>query len=357
MLSFLFLISILPNAYANDSERVDKISNLCGVDGKGSAIDKESYVKIGGIEQWVTIKGDSCDNPVVLFIHGGPGNTLSPYSENLYGKWKSEFTLVQWDQRGSGKTFEANQEQGLTIEKMSRIKLNLNLMIQDGLELTHYLQKTLSKEKIIITGGSWGSVLAAKMITAQPESYHFYVGFSQLVNYERNLSKSYDAVLDKAKNFDDLEVIKILTALGRPPWEDVKSFGQLRRVIRKYESLASDGGLEWLIASEYTSTKSRAAYYAGEELSFMKFIGFKSRGMSMDISLDMDNTNFEVPIYLIQGDEDLLTLPAVTEEYFNKINAPFKKLILVNRAGHDPNQLIIEAQLEALKSGIKKPGF
>jgi pimeloyl-ACP methyl ester carboxylesterase len=71
-------------------------------------VREDRFVPIGGVEQWVTIHGETCANPVVLFLHGGPGNTLSPYAEAIYGPWARDFTLVQWDQPGAGRTFGRN---------------------------------------------------------------------------------------------------------------------------------------------------------------------------------------------------------------------------------------------------------
>jgi pimeloyl-ACP methyl ester carboxylesterase len=272
----------------------------------------------------------------------------------LYRDWESDFTIVQWDQRGSGKTFEANQESGeLTIEKLNRTELTLNLMVQDGLDLTRYLRKSLSKEKIIVTGGSWGSVLAVKMITEQPENYHFYVGLSQLVNSERNSIRSYEMVLEKAINVEDAETEEMLTALGHPPWKKPRNYGQFRRVVKKYEDLVVVNELAWDIAPEYASEKTRAAYQSGEELSFVKYIGLKGEGINKGVALDTDNTKFEIPIYLIQGEEDMLTVSEVTREYFDTISAPVKELIFVKKTGHDLNHLMLETQFELLKRGVR----
>lgn len=350
-----FLIVLLyGNAHAGDSKEETLQPPICRNDAKGNTpIDENGYVRIGGIDQWLTIKGDSCKNPVVLFIHGGPGNPLSPYADSLYGTWRPEFTLVQWDQRSSGKTFEANQEPGeLTIEKLNRTKLDMDTMVKDGLEVTDFLLEALDKDKVIITGGSWGSVLAVKMIDRKPEKYHFYVGLSQLVNYKHNVLTSYNSVLEKAKEIKDSETIGLLVEMGPPPWESPRNFGKLRRVVRNYEALACDPGPEWKPAQGYADQAAMDAYYSGEEFSFVKFTGLKGDGMAADIDLDEESLRFEIPIYLIQGKEDLLTIPSVTVDYFNKIEAPSKKLVTVERAGHDPNHLMLEAHLKALQDGV-----
>jgi predicted alpha/beta-fold hydrolase len=69
------------------------------------SINEEKFISIGGIEQWVTIKGSDITKPVILFLHGGPGSVISPYSDAVYGEWEKEFVLVNWDQRGARKDF------------------------------------------------------------------------------------------------------------------------------------------------------------------------------------------------------------------------------------------------------------
>jgi pimeloyl-ACP methyl ester carboxylesterase len=112
-------------------------------------IDEAGFVALGGIEQWVTITGRRCDNPIVLFVHGGPGNPLSPYAKALFAGWEDDYTLVQWDQRGAGRTFARNPpgDATLTIQRMAA----------DGVSLVEYLTRRLGQPKVTVVAGSWGS--------------------------------------------------------------------------------------------------------------------------------------------------------------------------------------------------------
>lgn len=323
--------------------------------GKSAPISEQGYVQIGGIKQWLTIKGSDCSNPVIIFVHGGPGNPLSLYSDSLYQDWEKEFTLVHWDQRGSGKTYEANQQPGeLTIEKLQQTELTIDVIVRDALEVTDYVRTILHKDKLILSGTSWGSVIAVKMIAQEPEKFHFYVGLSQLVNYQSNTQKSYELALARATSLKDKQAIATLKELGPPPWTHPRSFGQLRKIIRDYERRVTDSQPQLNIAKGYDSESARAAYLAGEEFSFVKFIGLKGDGMAQSIALDKQHTEFKIPIYLIQGTEDLLTAPEITARYFEKISAPKKKLIKVERAGHDPNLRMLEKQLEITRKAYSR---
>jgi pimeloyl-ACP methyl ester carboxylesterase len=129
----------------------------------GQPVDEAGFVTIGGIPQWVLVQGRDCANPVVLILHGGPGNPNTPFAQTLFGGWAGEFTVVQWDQRGAGKTFGASrptEDEPLTIEQMTR----------DGLAVAQHLTQRLGKRKLILMGGSWGSALAVHMLQARPLS-------------------------------------------------------------------------------------------------------------------------------------------------------------------------------------------
>ena len=103
-------------------------------------VNEEMFVRIGGIDQWITIKGDDRTNPVVLFLHGGPGDALSPFADAMYVGWGSEFTLVQWDQRGAGRTYAKS---GPSIEPT----MTVQRMADDGIEVAEFLTKYLNKKE------------------------------------------------------------------------------------------------------------------------------------------------------------------------------------------------------------------
>ena len=318
-------------------------------------VSEKGYVLIGGIQQWVTIKGTNRSNPVVLFVHGGPGNPMSQYSDALYKEWEKEFTIVHWDQRGSGKTFEANQPSGeLTPESLNATELSLALIVRDGLAVADYARNKLGQDRVILTGTSWGSAVAVSMVHEQPELFRFYVGLSQLVNYKLTVQKSYERVLAKAKALGDQGALAQLEPLGIPPWKNPRGFGKLRRVGRKYETQATDRELVLESSAEHTTEKARAAYASGEEFSFVKFVGLEGEGMGNSIALDATALELKVPVFFLQGTEDLLTLPEITESYFAQLKAPAKKLIRVEKCGHDPNQRMLEVQLSVLKAATKE---
>jgi pimeloyl-ACP methyl ester carboxylesterase len=322
------------------------LGNVCA-DASGK-VDEKGFVQIGGIPQWVTVKGDRCANPVILFVHGGPGNPMSLFSDAIYGGWAADYTIVQWDQRGSGMTYGKNRpsdDTPLTIEQIS----------DDGIELARYLTQHLGKRKVILMGGSWSSIIAIHMIKAQPQLFTAYLGWSQMVSYRDNPPATYARVLGMARQAGDTDSVTKLEALGAPPWTDPRAFGIMRRVDRKYETLATDPAPSswWRPAAEYTTPQAEADYTAGEDYSYLQFVGLKGDGMYSHVDLPALGTRFEVPIFLLQGEADYLTVPEISRRYFDSLTAPKKAFILLPRTGHDPNQIMVDAQYAILQKDIR----
>ncbi|HEY0896447.1 MAG TPA: alpha/beta fold hydrolase, partial [Sphingobacteriaceae bacterium] len=171
--------------------------------GQPTAVSEAGFIRIGGLEQWVTIESADRSNPVILFLHGGPGSTMTPYSEAVYGQWKKEFTLVNWDQRGAGRTYGRNVPDGAGEEFWAEHPLTVERMTADGIELSEYLVKNFGKRKIILVATSWGSVLGARMALARPDLFLAYVGHSQIVNSAEGFKHAFENTLRLARDAGD----------------------------------------------------------------------------------------------------------------------------------------------------------
>lgn len=314
----------------------------------GQRVREEQFVRIGGIEQWVTIKGERCANPVILFLHGGPGNTLSPYADGLFGSWQKNFTLVQWDQRAAGRTYGRNPPSAgstLTVERMT----------EDGLAVAEYLIRHLGKTKIILVGGSWGSILGVHMVKSRPDLFYAYVGFAQVVSYRENQSASYAKVTAVARASGDQTTISALDALGSPPWKNPRNYGILRRATRAYEAKTTDPAPEswWVGSPDYNTPEIRDSYLEGEDFSYLQLVGLQGDGMLSRVDLPALGSEFQVPVFIAQGAEDLVTVPDVAKRYFDGISAPEKRFVLVPRAGHDPNRPMLDAVYELISRYVR----
>ena len=316
-------------------------------------IAEEKFVLINGIEQWITIKGES-SKPVILFLHGGPGSPLSPYADALYSAWEKDFILVQWDQRGTGKTFGRNAPTELTPEYFKSNPLLVEQVANDGIALVEYLVKHLGKSKIILFGTSWGSVPGIKMAAKRPELFLAYVGHSQVVNPTENFIPTYKKLYQMVQNANDAESLDMLNTIGAPPYAAAKNTGKFIRVIKKYEKQSSIAPpASWMtLSSQYNNEKDEQHRNDGDDYSFLNYAGDTRLGvqsMASTINLAKDNLSFAIPIYFIQGEEDILTPQEVTKEYFDKIDAAKKEYFLLPKTAHGFNLAVLEAQYKIFR--------
>jgi len=191
------------------NEQYYRITNPRGV-------DEARYVPIGGIDQYITIRGEDRDNPVILFLHGGPGDATNPWGYLAFRSWLKYFTVVQWDQRGAGRTLGrsgAGIAPTITVERMT----------QDGVELASYLRQSLQKDKLILVGHSWGSILGLSMAKARPDLFYAFVGTGQVADETRNYAVAYEALLKKARALEDRTAVEELLAIGPPPYPDFRN--------------------------------------------------------------------------------------------------------------------------------------
>lgn len=189
------------------------------------------------------------------------------------------------------------------------------------------------------------------MVKARPDLFRAYVGFAQFVSHPENQPASYAKVMALARGSGDEAAIAALEKLGSPPWKDPRSYGILRRITRRYESKTSDPApaVWWKPSPKYDTPQMRESYTAGEDFSCLQFVGLQGDGMLSRIDLPALGTTFEVPVYMVQGAEDLVTVPEVAKAYFDRISAPAKQFVLVPRAGHDPNRGLLDAVLALVR--------
>jgi pimeloyl-ACP methyl ester carboxylesterase len=310
-------------------------------------VNEEMFVKIGGIEQWITIKSANRNNPVVLFLHGGPGDALSPFADAMFRGWEKDFTLVQWDQRGAGRTYGKtgpSTEPSMTIDRM----------VQDGIEVSEFLTQNLRKEKIIIVGGSWGSILGIYMVHSRPDLFYAYIGATQIVNWQKSLSASYARVLELARASGDQQPITALTTICPPPSNAISKWPVYRKWEQAYQAkLVTAPPAPMTISAAYDSAQERAQYAAADDFNFEHFWGLTLSGLLTKVDLPALGTSFATPIFIIQGQEDLTTVPELAKAYFDGIMAPRKQFYLVPGTGHGDSATSLDMVLKVLLEQVR----
>ena len=316
-------------------------------------LSEDRFIEINGIPQWVSIHGDR-SKPVIMFLHGGPGSPLSLYSEAIYHAWEKDFIIVQWDQRGTAKTYGVHAPAELNAAYLKSNPLTTEQMCSDGIKLTEYLIKYLGKQKLILFGSSWGSVLGILMAGQRPDLYYAYVGHSQVIDPADNFLFVYDKVNRMAKAANDRKSLDILQLLGLPPYDEAKKYGQLLRIVKQYEKQNSVPApvSYWVVTASYDNAKDGKDREEGDDYSFVNYTGDKRLDitpMMTRIHFSTSELDFKIPVYLIQGQEDILTSKEITKPWFDKIRAPKKEYILIPGAAHGFNQSVLDSQFKIMK--------
>jgi proline iminopeptidase len=284
-------------------------------------IEEASFITIGGIEQWVTLRGDDRRNPVLLLLHGGPGDVQSPLV-STYAPYEKDFVLVQWDQRGAGRTFAKNGAAGVTREKL----------IADGIDLATQLHTRFPRARLILFGHSWGSIIATAMAQQRPELFAAYVGTGQVSSWADTVQFQFDFLERRYKEKGDTAALAALEAIGKPDPKNVDQYFGFSRPIRQNMNASDTAWLTGLRNAYSASGETEAALEAigdGMNASAPALIG-----ASVATDLPATAISFKIPYYVIQGRHDLFSPTPLVEAYFNKISAPKKRLIIIEDAGH-----------------------
>jgi pimeloyl-ACP methyl ester carboxylesterase len=290
-------------------------------------IDEAGYVTLGGIPHWVQIRGTDRANPVLLCLHGGPGGTWIPVTR-LFLPWERHFTVVQWDQRGAGKTLKAS---GPAIAAT----MSVETMTRDGLELAEHLRARLGKEKIILLGHSWGSILGTNMVRRRPELFHAYVGTGQVSDLPRSLKLEYERLLEQARAAKDVTTLRKLAEIGPPPFTNARQAAVFFDRSSVYQPQSDGVAMDELKRSLLSPPPG---YSLRDEVN--RFRGFAAvppwrlYEEMLNTRLGEIGTEFRVPIFFIQGNEDRVTPAALARAYLDGIEAPHKELVLLEGGGH-----------------------
>jgi pimeloyl-ACP methyl ester carboxylesterase len=287
-------------------------------------IDEGRYVTLGGIEQWITIRGENRANPVLLFLHGGPGDATNPWGHAGFRTWVKTFTVVQWDQRGSGRTLGKS---GPSVAPT----ITIDRMAQDGNELAELLRKSLQKDKILLVGHSWGSILGVHMVKARPELFSAYVGTGQVGNSPRNYAVAYDALVQKATQLGDRQALAELKEVGPPPYENGRGYGVQRKWSNFFE------GADFFIGSMFGIAMHAPGYTPQDIIDW-----FDGQVLSADRLVPQTRSldpkamtgDFAVPVHVIQGTEDFTTPTSLARDFVASLHAPRKSFSTIPGAGH-----------------------
>lgn len=333
---FLYLFILMPSVagqsvnstdkYSAGKEIIadlDKIVNPNGV--------QESYkVKIGGINQWIYVRGQNRDNPIILFVHGGPASPISPLTWTFQRPVEEYFTVVNWDQRAAGKTFlEAD------INLISET-IKIDQYVNDAVDLALYLTKRYQKNKVVLVGHSWGTILGLKAALKRPDLFYVYVGIGQVINSVDNERLSYEYAVAQAEKSRNELALKELKSISPYPGNEpltreriivARKWAQYYGGLSAYRSESKYYFNAPLLSPEYTAADVNAID-AGN-------VATLGRILPEFLAVDFKNiNNFPISIVMLMGRHDYTTSSAPTSEWLDKLKAPYKKAVWFENSAH-----------------------
>ncbi|MGZ9583169.1 alpha/beta fold hydrolase [Paenibacillus marinisediminis] len=287
----------------------------------------EEYVPINGISQYLFHLGTSSANPVMLFLHGGPGSAESLFTRAFQEKWEEIYTVVHWDQRGTGKTLTKNPDKLPTID----------LLMQDLFEVIQYLKKRYNKQKIVILGHSWGSVLGSVFIRKHPDEVAYYIGAAQVVNMLENEQVGYNKVKEMIEQSGDKKSFKKLESIGEYPGNRIVFNREFLKKCEKVRQLQGKYNLAMKIDLAIWITVFKSPIFKFSDIiAFMKIFkaNAKLHEFLGDFNLRTEPAEYKVPIYYILGGNDWQAPYVIAQQYFKEIEAPSKGIFTIPDAGH-----------------------
>ncbi|MCL2008528.1 MAG: alpha/beta hydrolase [Treponema sp.] len=290
-------------------------------------------VDIGGIKQVLYFRGKNPQNPVILFIHGGPGSSEMPLLHGFQYDWEADYTIVHWDQRNTGKTFYLN-DPAAVMKTMT-----FDRVLKDAHEVTKYIKNKLNKEKIIVLGHSWGSVLGSALVQTYPDDFSAYLGVGQVVNFIDNERVGYNAVLEAARKAGNKKDIADLESMS-PEWP-LKTYNQrffeLIKKVRGYQfkyKLATGLKLDLVftaLSSPISKLKDVLFYFNIKVVLYQESL---MHYLVDEYDIHKFGTEYKIPVFYLMGEDDFQTPYPLAKDFFNEISSPNKIFFSIPKAGH-----------------------
>lgn len=309
-----------------------QVNNRTGIN-IPNGINSLEKIKLGGIDQWILIRGWNRSNPVLLFLHGGPGAPLFTYARDIGVKAKLEqhFTLVYWEQRATGKSFSLSiPEESMTIEQL----------VSDASELTQILKDRFKVPKIFLVGRSWGSLIGLLTAKRYPELFYAYIGIGQIVDPLENDRISYQYTIEIAERSGNEKALNDLRNIGEPPFNFKELIIQRKWLTKFYKNMMAEkfnnkpqNHLKKLLSTpEYSLIDiikmGLDPFFSIKHLWNDKF--YKT-------NLFEQIPQIEVPVFFLAGRYDYFTPSEIVENYYHKLtSSKGKHIIWFEKSGHYP---------------------
>lgn len=335
-----------PRSRAEAQEIVANMRRIVNENG----VERLEAIEIGGVQQWVSIRGADRRNPVLLFLHGGPGYVQMPTAWHFTRAWEDHFTVVHWDQRGAGRTYANASDPDAMIESLSYER-----MVADTEEMIAWLRREFGKERIFVLGQSWGSMLGVEIARRHPEHLHAYIGVGQAADMMEGERRGYAWVLARARADNNAEAVAALEALA-PYAETTPPSTEHLLIQRRW--LGHYGGVIYgrTNASDFTRVARLSPDYTDRDLELV-WQGNERSVLRLFPELWAHNLNavtqLRTPVILLSGRHDYNVNSEVGAEWLARLDAPSKTIVWFEYSAHEPTSEEPGRALAALLTHVR----
>lgn len=297
-----------------------------------NSVDETQIVTLNGARQVVNVRGADRGNPILIYIHGGPGSVEMPMAWTFQRPWEDYFTVVQWDQRGAGRSWPLNDPAAIAPT------LKLETYRDDAIALIEWLRARYGQQKVIVLGHSFGSAIGLSVAKARPDLLHAYVGMGQAIDFRENERVGMQSALAAARARNDQEAIAAIQALA--PYPDsgpftIQQADAWRAFANKYGSLAGERSNADFY---FNSTRLSPLYEPADRKAWVEGSGFTVTHVwprLADVSFN-DVKRLDVPVVFLLGRKDITTPSTIASAWLDRLDAPVAKTVWFEHSGHLP---------------------
>ncbi|GAB3035062.1 alpha/beta fold hydrolase [Bowmanella dokdonensis] len=287
-------------------------------------------LKVGGVEQWLNVRGQDKDNPIILFVHGGPASPLTPSLWQFQRPLEEYFTMVTWDQRGAGKTYNEAEEAEISDS------IHIATYVQDAISIAEHVRSKYHKQKLILMGHSWGTIVGMQAALERPDLFHAYVGIGQVINTRVNEEVSFDYAVQQATLHDNQPALEELQSIAPYPGDQPIT---RERIIKARKWAQFYGGLTAFRAESkyYYGAPRLSPEYSAQDICAINKGSLFTLGRVLPEFLQVDFKPveaFPIPVVMFMGRHDYTTPSQPTAEWLEQVEAPYKKAVWFERSAH-----------------------
>jgi pimeloyl-ACP methyl ester carboxylesterase len=309
------------------------------------SVSEKVRIEVNQIKQGMIIRGESISNPVLLFLHGGPGMPEYFLAEKYLVSIEKHFTICYLEQRGGGLSYSSNmQATDITVEQL----------INDAVEVTNYLRTRFAQEKIYLMGHSWGTFIGMQVAAKMPELYHAYIGVGQISQQLESEKLAYTYMLEQYEIAENARMVRKFKEY-QIYTSDIALSSYLSSSLRDKAMHALGVGtmrnMNSIVTGIFWPVMRCRAYTLIEKINIWRGKVFLKKATELytqmyTTDLTVEVTRLEIPIYFFSGIYDYTVSYALTKDYYERLQASVKGFYTFKKSAHSP---IFEETEQSLK--------